>query len=224
MLHDDSCFGGFALKKFIFTILILAIFVLAGCVGASTPAEIPEATGDSVSTLKPELTPEPKPEPEPTLTPTPTLEPLPTPEPEPTPEVVSESEEFTTESLEPSYTLDDCVKEVKSDFQEAQEIMQHLVKAFEIMVDEDGIAFFIVVDSTDKSVAVTIADFAIRSFGFHASELCGYSRPTKDYYGSVFDEYEIYIVVAPFSDYKDIESSLVEQYISPCRHTPVKSK
>lgn len=75
-------------------------------------------------------------------------------------------------------------------------------------------------DGLKKWVALEFADTMIRRFSSEVSFRSDkWSGPTNDKYGTLFDEYSIYVGVAPLSQVKKQGNWYYEKYILPKMHT-----
>lgn len=96
-------------------------------------------------------------------------------------------------------------------------------KSVSIKVDEDEktvVMMAVMNDGLKKFVALDFADSMIRQFSSSVSMLNKkWSMPTKDSYGSLFDEYKIQIGVAPQSQVNNPDKWYYMQWIYPGMHT-----
>lgn len=92
-----------------------------------------------------------------------------------------------------------------------------------ITVDDEKkeIAFTVAVDSsTDSTVVLEFADTIVRRFGaitqiYNSS----YKGPGLDYYGEVFDEYDIYVGISSIENLKNMDNWFISDYVMKGNHT-----
>lgn len=78
----------------------------------------------------------------------------------------------------------------------------------------------IVSDDISRETLLSLADSMIRSYGSNASMGTDLTPPSKDYYGEIFDAYDIFIVIVPASDPK--HKDYVYEAIPAGAHTNIK--
>lgn len=102
------------------------------------------------------------------------------------------------------------------------------VKDVYISTDKEDkkITFTVVVgDSTSNDIALEYADTLIRQFNLYASfQDSTLTIGSKDYYGKLYDFYNVQIAVAPLSKVDDPDNWIINQYISAGTHTKIKIK
>lgn len=146
-------------------------------------------------------------------------------------EMVNDNKSSETDPKAEVSILDDKIASIN--FDELNKITEDQFKKSETYPLIQDIAFFvkdndtivmsaIVGDSISKENLLSLADSMIRSYGSNAelyfdSNLKG---PDKDYYGELFDKYNIFIIITPASNPK--EKTYIYKSIPAGAHTKVK--
>lgn len=184
------------------------LLILIGALSGNSPdkedvmlSNVPTTPTEEMSIDAPEETSTPSPEP----TPLPTLEPTPEPEPE------IENEK--------SIDWDICINETMEELTDP-EFFSYVIDVY-IEVKESQITFSAVLDdSTSPDVALNFADIIIRRFGANARiQDSSLADPKKNYYGGLYDIYDIVIGVAAKSFSDDPDKWFVYEFISKGSHT-----
>lgn len=140
----------------------------------------------------------------------------------------SESTTLESTTVESTTNLDwgKIIEDTKTDLTNPE--YYSFVNDIDIQVNEDEkkITFSVIVgDSTEPNVALDFADTIIRRFNLSAfSYDSNIKLGTKEYYGSLYDDYDILIGVAPLSEVDDTKKWFVFDGISKGMHTKTPLK
>ena len=147
----------------------------------------------------------------------------------PTEAITNEPTQVPTEEITANINFDKSIEDLKEEILVTNKESFSFAKDIYVNVDEVEkiITITVVVsDSTDKATSADFADTLIRRFGFMVNMNGGeYEAPTNDYYGEfyggLYDEYDIMIGVSQESKTEDANAWLVNQAITKGTHEKI---